>query len=66
MPSVSRKQERFMRIASHDPAFAKQAGIDQATAREFYNADQAKRRRGSIKRAMADVAARARNKGTAP
>jgi len=52
MPSTSPKQKRFMRIAAHDAAFAKQAGIDQSVARDFYRADQAKARRGSIKKAF--------------
>jgi hypothetical protein len=54
MPSVSAKQKRFMQIAAHDAKFAKDAGISQTVAREFYNADQAKKpnRRDRIARAM--------------
>lgn len=52
MPSTSAKQKRFMRIAAHDPKFAKAAGIDQTVAREFYRADVAAKRRDSVKRAF--------------
>jgi hypothetical protein len=57
MPSVSNKQKRFMAAAAHSPEFAKKAGIDQSVARDFYRADQAKKRRGAIEKAF-------RNKGT--
>lgn len=59
MPSTSKKQERFMRIAAHDSQFAKGAGISQTVAREFYRADQNKKRRASVKRAF-DKAGRAK------
>ena len=39
MPSTSAKQMRFMAAASHDPAFAKRAGIKMSVAREFNAAD---------------------------
>lgn len=39
MPSTSAKQMRFMQIASHDPAFAKRAGIKVSVAREFNAVD---------------------------
>ena len=35
MPAVSKKQKRFMQAAAHNPAFAKKAGIGQATAKAF-------------------------------
>lgn len=44
MPSTSAKQARFMAAAAHDPDFAKRAGIPQSVAREFNEADAAKRR----------------------
>ena len=47
MPSVSKKQERFMRAAAHDAEFASRAGISQKVAREFNRADK---RRNSIKK----------------
>jgi hypothetical protein len=42
MPSVSKKQARFMQAAAHNPAFAKKAGIPQSVAQEFTAADKAK------------------------
>ena len=35
MPSVSKKQERFMQAVAHNPAFAKKAGVPQSVGREF-------------------------------
>jgi hypothetical protein len=52
MPSVSPKQKRFMAAAAHNAKFAKEAGISQTVAREFYRADQDKKRRKSIARAF--------------
>jgi len=43
MPSVSRAQRRFMAAASHNPDFAKRAGISQAVAKEFADADAKKK-----------------------
>lgn len=40
MPSKSKKQERTMRAAAHDPKFAKKVGIPKAVAKEFVRADQ--------------------------
>lgn len=47
MPSVSKKQRRFMAAAAHNPRFAKKAGIKQSVAKDFNRADQ-----GALKRAM--------------
>lgn len=52
MPSVSPKQKRFMQAAAHNAKFAKEAGISQTVAREFYRADQRKARRGAIAKAI--------------
>jgi len=41
-----------MRAAAHDPAFARKVGIPQSVAREFVAADQAKKQRAGIARAM--------------
>ena len=38
MPSVSKKQERFMQAVAHNPAFAKKAGVPQAVGTEFTKA----------------------------
>lgn len=42
MPSVSSKQERFMRAAAHNREFAKKASISQDVAKEFNDADKNK------------------------
>jgi hypothetical protein len=35
MPTVSKKQERFMQAVAHNPAFAKKAGVPQKVGKEF-------------------------------
>ena len=45
MPSVSDKQARFMAAAAHDPQFAEKAGIGISVAKEFNDADQAKKKK---------------------
>jgi hypothetical protein len=35
MPTVSKKQEKFMQAVAHNPAFAKKAGVPQAVGKEF-------------------------------
>ena len=55
MPSGSPRQKKFMRIAAHDAGFAKEAGISQTVAREFYRADQRQALRKSIHRAINTV-----------
>lgn len=47
MPSKSAKQHRFMLAAAHNPKFAKKAGIPQSVAREFAEADERKKHRGT-------------------
>ena len=42
MPSKSRKQERMMAAAAHDPAFAKKVGVPVTVAKEFNRADAAR------------------------
>lgn len=42
MPSTSKKQERFMQAAAHNPKFAKQAGVPVKVAKEFAQADKRK------------------------
>jgi hypothetical protein len=44
MPSTSKKQERTMRAAAHDKAFAKKMGIPQSVARDYVAADQKKKK----------------------
>lgn len=43
MPSKSKEQERFFNIAAHDEQFAKDHGIKPETAKEWHEADKAKR-----------------------
>ena len=45
MPSVSEKQKRMMAAAAHNPKFAKKVGIPEAVAKEFNQADVAKKTR---------------------
>lgn len=45
MPSVSRKQKRFMAIAANNPEFAAANKIPQSVAQEFHNADKKKMRK---------------------
>ena len=40
MPSVSKRQAKFMAAAAHNPAFAKKVGISVTAAKEFSAADQ--------------------------
>jgi hypothetical protein len=49
MPSVSKKQARFMAAAAHNPKFAKKAGIKPKVAKEFNQADAGT---GILKKAM--------------
>jgi hypothetical protein len=43
MPSTSKKQEKLMRAAAHNPAFAKKVGVPQHIAADFVRADEARR-----------------------
>lgn len=40
MPTVSKKQQKFMEAAAHNPEFAKKAGIKQSVAKDFVVADK--------------------------
>ena len=40
MPSVSKKQRRFMAAAAHSRSFARKAGVPQSVAREYHEADK--------------------------
>ena len=44
MPSKSPAQRRFMAAAAHNPEFARKVGIPQSVAKEFNQADTAKKR----------------------
>jgi len=43
MPSKSKAQERLMAAAAHDKKFAKKVGVPQKVAKEFNQADKAKK-----------------------
>ena len=43
MPSVSKKQHRFMAAIANNPAFAKKAGVPQAVGEEFMQADKGRK-----------------------
>jgi hypothetical protein len=51
-PSKSPAQKKLMRAVAHDPAFAAKVGIPVSVGQDFFKADQAKARRGSIGTAM--------------
>ena len=38
MPTVSKKQEKFMRAVAHSPSFAKKVGVPMSVGREFTKA----------------------------
>lgn len=40
MPSVSSKQERFMRAVAHDKGFAEKVGVSQSVGKDFEDADE--------------------------
>jgi phage/plasmid primase-like uncharacterized protein len=43
VPSTSLKQKKFMAAASHNPSFAKKAGIPVSVAKEFNQADKGRK-----------------------
>ena len=43
MPSKSKAQERTMAAAAHNPKFAKEAGIPVSVAKDYNEADKAKK-----------------------
>lgn len=61
MPSVSKKQHRFMAAVAHNPAFAKKAGVPQSVGQEFTQADTGRKfsRGGDMKE---DAAYKAKEK----
>lgn len=42
MPSVSKRQRKFMAAVANNPKFAKQVGVSQAVGKEFNRADKRK------------------------
>ena len=45
MPSKSPKQAKLMRVAAHNPVFAKKVGVPTKVAKEFATADKRKGKR---------------------
>ena len=45
MPSVSKKQERFMQAVAHSKEFAKRAKVPQEVGKEFNKEDKKKKRK---------------------
>lgn len=43
MPSVSKKQHKFMAAVANNPKFAKKVGVPESVGEEFMKADKAKR-----------------------
>jgi len=43
MPSTSEKQKHFMAAAAHNPKFAKKTGISVSVAKDYNEADKAKK-----------------------
>lgn len=50
MPSTSQAQERMMRGAAANPAFAKKVGVPQKVAQDFADADQKKAKQKALDR----------------
>ena len=46
MPSVSKKQHKFMAAIAHNPAFAKKVGIPQSVGMDFNKSDKGKKFKG--------------------
>ena len=55
MPSKSARQARFMRAVAHGFKPDRVEGPPVSVAREFVRADQRKKRRGAIKKAISKV-----------
>ena len=43
MPSVSKKQHKFMAAVAKNPAFAKKVGVPRSVGEEFLTADKGKK-----------------------
>ena len=55
MPSTSAKQKRFMQAVAHSKEFADKVDVPQSVGKDFYAADQQKKGRDRITRAMMQV-----------
>jgi hypothetical protein len=52
MPTVSKKQEKFMQAVAHNPAFAKKAGVPQSVGKEFTKSGGGMKKGSTKKMAM--------------
>jgi hypothetical protein len=52
MPTVSKKQEKFMQAVAHNPAFAKKAGVPQSVGKEFTKSGGGMKKDSTKKMAM--------------
>jgi hypothetical protein len=56
MPSTSKAQYRFMQAVSHNPDFAKAAGVPQSVGKDFASADKGQRYKSLPERKEGSVA----------
>jgi len=45
VPTVSKRQRKFMAAIANNPKFAKQVGVSQEVGKEFHKADKRKAKR---------------------
>ncbi len=58
MPSVSKKQHKFMTAIAHSPSFAKKVGVPMSVGKDFAEADKSRKfsKGGDMKESKAMVA----------
>ena len=56
MPSVSKKQHKFMAAVAKNPSFAKKAGVPRSVGEEFLTADKGKKFRSGGEMKHEDIA----------
>ena len=70
MPTVSKKQEKFMQAVAHNPAFAKKAGVPQSVGKEFTKSGGGMKKDSTKKMAMGGMGQRPmpmpKRRGTGP
>jgi hypothetical protein len=45
MPTISKRQRKFMAAVANNPKFAKEVGVSQEVGKEFHKADKRKAKR---------------------
>ena len=50
MPTVSKKQERFMQAVAHNPKFAKKVGVPTSVGKEFTKSGGGMKKSGNVKK----------------